>query len=909
MAEQSAVPSGAGGRLDDTLDGLRRWVIRAVTAVIVVVVLWRAFNAVVGVVTSHLWFESVGQGSVYSTMLRAQILLFAVFAVLGGLAGWFTIRTVRRAGPRLHVEQQVHSIRWWFRKHEPRLWPIVLLLGVVIPAWIVGGHAARQWQTYLLWRHASSWHATDPQFHKDLSFFIEVNPFHVLVVALLSQIVVITLWIAVIAGFLYGIWRFRGPGPRITRSITKLVSLLLAAWFVLKAVNYWIGRYAVDTSQRGPVTGPSYTDVHAVLPGKVVLMAVALACAGLLLANVVHIGRLRVTAAAVVVLLIASAVFGSAWTSLVYRFREQPSAATVDLGEIAHNLQATRTAFGLRDVVSTVPYKAARTLHGKALQHKASHTAQIPLIDPNRLSPTFNVKQQLQSYYQFKSTLDIDHYDLDGRSQDVALAVRELQVGGIPHSSWVNSHLVYTHGYGIVAAPTGRMNPKTEGPDFLNAGMPPAQQIPVNQPAIYFGQSSPNYSIVGAPPGSRQKLEFDHPGNNGSSRSAHTTYAGHGGIPIGSTMRRLLFALQLNSPNILFSSDINKSSQLLMVRNPRARVAKVAPWLTLDGDVYPAVVDGHIDWVVDGYTSTNNYPGSQLVNLHKATSSTLSTNGATVAQPSTQVNYLRNSVKATVDAYTGKVTLYNWQQNQLPDPLLKTWESIFPGLVQPQSSIPAALMPHLRYPQDLFNVQRSLLAQYHVTSAPDFYSGNDFWKVPTDPTVSANQQFNAGSSGSTSSGPNEPSAYITMSPDGFAPQRYTLSSPMVTLNRRDLAAFISVDAQPGPDYGKFTILDFPSSSGGESPSQVQNDIESDTKISEALTLQRGGNSKVVLGDLEAIPVAGRMLYVEPVYTQAAASNSFPILRHVIALYANGDPAFDDGLAPALRQAIASGDVS
>jgi uncharacterized membrane protein (UPF0182 family) len=250
------------------------------------------------------------------------------------------------------------------------------------------------------------------------------------------------------------------------------------------------------------------------------------------------------------------------------------------------------------------------------------------------------------------------------------------------------------------------------------------------------------------------------------------------------------------------------------------------------------------------------------------------------------------------------VTLYAWNQKAEPDPLLTAWESVFPGLVKPRSSISPALLAQLRYPTDLFNLQRSLLAKYHVTQADNFYSGNDFWKVPSDPTVAAANAINATSSASASS-PSQPSEYIAMSTGGSGAQQYTLSSPMVTLNGRDLAAFVSVDAQPGPDYGKFTVLDFPSSSGGESPSEVQNDIESDTKITEALTLQRGGNSQVVLGDLEAVPLAGRILYVEPVYTQSSGGQSFPVLRHVIALYGNGNPSFDNTLDTAVKDAVAS----
>jgi hypothetical protein len=628
----------------------------------------------------------------------------------------------------------------------------------------------------------------------------------------------------------------------------------------------------------------------------VLLGAVALIANAVLAGRVRRAGRVRWLAATVVVVALVVGVVGAAWPALVLRFQETPSAAKLDHSEVAHNQAATRAAFGLDRNVRTVPYAPAQNAQGAAVETLAAKSAQVSLLDPNVLSPTFNVEQQLQAYYGFKSTLDVGHYQLDGHQQDVDLAVRELRTGSIPHSSWVNNHLVYTHGYGVVAAPTTEVDPKTESPVFLDGGMPPSQQIPVAQPQVYFGPAfgGSSYAIVGQPAGSRQNLEFDHPGGDGSAKSAYTTYSGGDGIPIGSTLRRLLFAVQLNSPNILFSSELNSASQLLSVRDPRARVAKVAPWLTLDGDEYPAVVNGRIEWIVDGYTTTANYPYSQLINLHAASRTTLTANGASVSQPSTQVNYMQNSVKAVVDAYTGKVTLYAWNQQQQPDPLLKAWEAAFPGLVEPQSEIPSALMSQLRYPTDLFNVQRSLLAKYHVTQPERFYSGNDFWSVPNDPTSSGGSRVPLAS------------RYMSLSPDGSADQQYSLSSPMATLNGQQLAAFVSVDAQPGPDYGKFTVLEFPSSSAGESPAQVQNDIESDTAITEALTLQRGGKSNVVLGSLEAIPVAGRLLYVEPVYTQSSGSSSFPILRHVIALYANGDPAFENSLAPALRDAIASG---
>ncbi len=890
----------------------KRWTLRLVVAALVVAVLWVLFLQVVGIATSDMWFDSVHAGSVYTTMIGAQVLLFCVFAVVAGIISGLTMVALRRIRP-LYLSPEDDTIRWTFRRYEPRVRRLIVLLAVVIPAVSVGRQAASGWQTYLLWRHATPFHATDPLFHKDDSFFIEVYPFHQMVVTLLVQAVTYALWIAVVGGYFYGAWRLRRGHRKITSGITALVSSLAAGYLALKAVNYWLSRYALTTSQRGPVTGASYTDVHAALPGAYVLTAVAVIGALALLMNALFaghgrrfVGRMRGLAGTVVLVVVASTVVGTAWSGLLYHFREAPSAAKVDLGEIAHNQKATRTAFGLDGNVTTVAYHPSTSTSSASLVALTEQTSQPSVIDPNQVSPTFNVEQQLQSYYSFKSTLDTSHYEIGGHPQDVALAVRQLRSSGIPGQSWVNNHLVYTHGYGIVAAPTTEVDPKTESPVFLNAGIPPSQQIPVTRPQVYFGQgfAPSSYAIVGQPAGSQPQLEFDHPGGSGSAKSARTTYQGNGGVEVGSILRRLLFAVKLHDPNILFSSELNSASQLLAVRDPRTRVAKVAPWLTLDGDVYPAVVNGEIKWIVDGYTTTSNFPDAQMVNLHSATKTTLTANGASIAQPNTAVNYMHNSVKAVVDAYTGRVTLYQWNQKAQPDPLLKAWEGVFPGLVKPQSDISSALMSQLRYPTDLFNMQRTLLAKYHVTKSPGFYSGNDFWTVPTDPTVAATSTINAQSATGVSSPP-LPSKYMSISADGYGPQQYALASPMVTLNGHGLAAFIDVNSEPGPNYGKITVLSFPAGSGGESPSQVQNDIESNTAITEALTLQRGGNSSVVLGDLEAIPVAGRILYIEPVYTQASGGASFPILRHIIALYGNGAPSFDNSPGQAISDAIRS----
>ena len=895
----------AVARIEAALASLRRWTLRLILALLVAAAAAFVVYSAVTVETNHLWFASLHDSGVYRTILGSQVLLFCVFGLVAGGAGAASVVVVRRNRPRRRADEHTQKWRWRFQHTERRAHRVLLALATAVPALLIGRRAAAGWQSFLLWRHAQPWGTTDPQFHRDISYFVDIYPFHVLVVSLLTSAVIWATVATLVAAYLYGGLRLRGKGPRVTKPVKAQLSLLGAAYLVLTAAGFWLGRFAVSTSQHGAVTGPSWTDVHTVLPGSVLLMVLSLIAAAVLVANVV-LRRLRILAATAVVMVVAALLVGSAWPWLTSRFHEQPSAATLDLPFIARNQQATLDAFGLAGRVTTERYGAGSTAHGAALQEQATRTAQIRLLDPSRLSPTFNVKQQLQAYYGFKSTLDIDRYPLDGTSRDVAIAVRELRPQGISRPTWANSHLVYTHGYGVVAAPTDTLDASTDVPEFLDGGMPPAQQITVTQPDVYFGQSSPSYSIVGQPAGSGQNLEFDHPATDGTA-AVHTTYTGGGGVPVGSFGHRLLYAIREHSLNILFSNQVNSGSRILTVRDPRTRVAQVAPWLTLDGDAYPAVVDGSVEWVVDGYTASSSYPESQEINLRQATTSTLTQGGSVARQPNLSVNYLRDSVKATVDAYTGAVTLYEWNQDSQPDPLLQTWEAAFPGLVQPQSDMPAALLEHLRYPQDLFDVQRQVLTQYHVTDPADFYSGNDFWAVPTDPTVAATQQLNSTGQATAKPSPAEPSVYMSLSPDGTGDPTFSLSSPLVTLNRRNLAGFLSVDSTPGPGYGRFTLLQFPAGTSAESPAQVQNDIESSTAISEALTLQRGGNSKVVLGNLLSIPLAGQMLSIEPVYTQATGGNSFPILRHVIAIYGDGEPAFETDLPKALSQAVASGD--
>jgi uncharacterized membrane protein (UPF0182 family) len=895
---------------------LRRLAIALVVLAGIVVVVRYAVRAFVSIDTNLLWFRSVQHESVYTRTFWTEALLFVIFSLLMAAALANNLIVFHRFRPAFAPDPAKQRWRFQFARVEPRLrrWLFVIIVGYF--SITMGTRAASNWQTWLLWRNGQSFHQTDPQFHRDISYYLFVYPLHRLVLTFLFRIVATAFVVVLISAYAYGGVRLRGTGPRMTTAVKGQLSFLLGLYLILKAFAYWLDRFKLVTSNRGAVTGPGYTDVHAVLPAKIVLIVIAGICAVILFANVALRGtRLMVLGLG---LMAASAlVFGVAWPTIVQQFREKPSASQLELPYIAHNIKATRQAFGLTNNIDTTDYSASvnKPLVGPALQTQVARNAQIRLLDPNQLSPTFNVKQQIQSYYGFKNSLDVDRYPVGpgGSEQDVDIAVRELTTGSLSSSrqTWTNLHIVYTHGYGVVAAPTDSVD-STGTPNFVDGSLPPSpnQPIKVTQPRIYYGQMSPSYSIVGAPAGTAPR-EFDLPSANDATPEPDYTHTGGGGIPIGSLWHRLIYAYKLHSAGILFSSEINKDSQLLTIRNPRARVAAVAPWLTLDGDVYPTVVNGRILWVVDGYTTSNNYPDSQQTNLRNATSSTLSANGATVTQPSTSVNYLHNSVKATVDAYSGKVTLYAWNQvksqytpDPQPDPVLATWEKAFPGLIQQQSSIPAALLPHLRYPQDLFNLQRFLLTRYHVSNPSQFYNGNDFWTVPNDPTVGATSTLNALGKTVKGSAPSLASAYMSLSPDGYTAAEFSLSSPLVTLNSQNLAAFVSVDSQPGPDYGKFTVLETPPGEGLESPSQIQNDFESTPAVTQALTLARGGKSKVVLGNLLAIPLGGQILWVEPVYTQATGGSGYPRLTHVLVKYgSSGAPAFKPTLQAALNTAL------
>ena len=842
------------------------------------------FSIVTGFYTDLLWFRSVGATSVFTRTLGAKALLFLLFGLLFAAVVAVNFVVAYRFRPTYQAmipgQQELDRYRMAIDPFKRVVVAaIVTLLGL-----IAGSTAAGEWRMYMQWRNGVSFGQKDAQFGKDISFFAFELPWWRFVLGFAIATVVVGLIAAAVTHYLYGGLRLQALlGERATPAARVHLSVLLGTFVLLRAVGYWLDRYglAVDEHRigRADFTGLTYTDVNAVLQGKLILSIISVMCAALFFANVVRRTWL-LPGIGVGLLLLSALLVGGIYPALVQRFQVAPAEPDQEEPYIKRNITATRAAYGI-DKVQIDRYDAATTASGEQLRADVVTTANIRLLDPSLLSSTFKNLQQFRPYYDFPTQLGVDRYTIDGEPEDVIVAVREVSLTGLPAAqrNWINDRTVYTHGFGFVAARGDR----TDGgrPQFVSSDIPPQGEITGFEPRIYFGQESPTYSIVGGSGEIARELDF--PDDSSAAGVRNTTYKGEGGVPISSLWHKLLFATKYQEANILLSDRISEGSKILYTRDPKERVEKVAPWLTLDGDPYPAVVDGKIQWIVDGYTTSNGYPYSTRSTLDAVTADSRTTTSTALVTPVERVNYIRNSVKATVDAYDGTVTLYEWDEQ---DPVLKTWRKAFPGVVKDRSEISAELEDHIRYPEDLFKVQRTLLANYHVSDPQAFYNGSNFWRVPVDPTLP--QPATA----------LQPPYYLTLQMPGQSERAFSLTSTFVpTGDRNNLAAFVAVNADPGPDYGTFRVLELPSSLQINGPSQVQNQLESEDTIAEEINILKRG-TRVRYGNLLTLPVGGGLLYVEPVYVQSDASTSFPLLRKVLVSFGN-DVAFEDTLEEAL----------
>ena len=841
-----------------------------------------------GIYTDWLWFRQLNFEVVFFTQIVGQIVAFLIgFALMSviiavGLMSAWRSRPVYlkmpEASPFQAYQQLIENLRR------------VIMIGLPILIGVFGGLlASRQWETAALWLNGSPFGVTDPQFGLDVGFFVFDLPFYSFAVGFISGGIFLAALINAGVHLIYGGIRFTGRTVEISRPARIQLAILIAAYMIVQGLSLWFDQYATATSPGELFTGVTYSDANAVIPGLQILSLISLAVALAFIVTAV-IGRWRISIIATALMVASSLVLGGLYPWIVQTFQVVPNERTLEGPYLQKNIDATRVAYDL-DKVEVVEYDASVVAEPGALRNDAKTTASIRIIDPALVSDAFRQLEQYRQYYSFPNRLHVDRYQIDGENQDTVIAVRELNQAGLGDSnSWYNSTIVYTHGFGVVAA-YGNKRDSDGKPLFFQSGIPTVGALGEFEPRIYFGANSPDYSIVGAPDGS-EPLEFDFPAGEDGERETYTTFDGEGGPLIGDIFTRIAYALKFQSEQILLSDAINENSQILYNRSPADRIAEVAPYLTVDSEIYPAVVDGRVKWIVDGYTTTTKYPYS---NLESFNLSILDSSSETFNRQTSEVNYIRNSVKATVDAYDGSVDLYQWDEE---DPILKAWMKLYPETVQPRSAISADLMSHVRYPSDLFKTQRSVLGSYHVTEAGAFYSQQDAWMTPNDPVEG------------TGLGTLQPPYYLTLQAPGETESAFSLYSTFIPQStgettRNVLTGYLIANADAGNEagkvndsYGKLTLLNLPRETVVPGPGQVQNNFNADSNVSSLLNLLRQGSTRVLNGNLLTLPVGGGLLYVQPVYIESTGETSYPLLQKILVAF--GDQiAFEDTLELAL----------
>jgi uncharacterized membrane protein (UPF0182 family) len=878
-------------------------------AIAVLLVLFTAIGTLTNVYVDYLWFDETGYTEVFWTELQTRALLFAVAGIATGGATALAIHLAYRFRPTfrpMSLEQQ--NLERYRQSLEPRR-TLVLAAAAVVVGLFAGFTAQGSWETWLTFRNSTDFGQVDPQFGLDLSFFVFDYPFYRLLLGFGFAIVLLALIGSLLTHYVFGGLRLQTPGQKLTSAAMVQLSVLLGLFVLLKALAYWLDRYGLVYSDRGDLfTGASYTDVNALLPAKTILVFAAAFCALAFFANVA-VRNLRLPAAALVLLLLSSLVIGVAYPAIVQQFVVKPSADQREADYISRAIEATRGAYGLTDEdVTYVDYAQSST--GDEVDTAAAQaelradTETIPnarLLDPNVLSATFTARQQIRNVYGFPEKLDIDRYTLpdpetgEPVTRDYVVAVRELDSESLSEnqSSWINRHTVYTHGNGFVAAPANEVVAGQEGgePNFTTRDLPTTGDIEVDQTRIYYGELIQDrgedvYSVVGATEGESPR-EFDRPEDGSDEGQVNNTYDGEGGVSIGSFFRQLTFAIHYRERNFLLSGAVNDASRVLYVRDPRERVEKAAPFLEVDGDPYPAVIDGRVTWILDGYTTSDSYPYAEPMELGEAATDALTGQGTT-ALPDEQFNYIRNSVKATVDAYDGTVTLYAWDED---DPVLETFMKAFPGVVQPRSEMSDELQSHVRYPEDLFKLQRDILTRYHVDDPTDFYNQSDRWQVPADPTRETDEA--------------QPAYYILAQRPDDPEASFQLTSALNAYRRENLSSFISAASDPD-NYGEIQVLRLPGNTPFRGPSQVQQSFNTNDQVARDLTLFNSQDSQAVFGNLLTLPIGeDGLLYVQPLYVEGTGNNSFPLLRKVLVNY--GDRVgYANTLSEALDQVFGAG---
>ncbi|RRQ14619.1 UPF0182 family protein [Corynebacterium bovis] len=885
----------------------------------VVAVLFFVVPVVVSNYTDFLWFGSVDLRGVFTTVLVSRVLLFLLFGVVAGALVWGAAYAAFRVRPDEYSTLGSASPLAEYRPVIRRaLRPFLVIVPVVVGV-VAGLVGQGSWRTALMAVNAREFGRQDPQFHHDLGFYAFILPALQLVLTTLVTVVVVGFVVNLAAHYLLGSITTGNPrvGEKASVSVAarRQLAVIAGVFMLLKAVDYWFQRYSLLNNEHGTFTGGSYTDINAVLPARILLLIVSVFVAAMFFASIV-LRDLRIPGLAVVLMIVAGVVLGIGWPAIMEQFSVGPNRAVKEREYIARNMEATREAYGIGPDKVTYEENWGGGNPGDSAERRSigddkATLSNIRLLDPEVVAPTFTQQQQLRNFYGFSDDLAVDRYQVDGQMREFVVAAREINPNNLSgnQTDWINRHTVYTHGNGFIAAPANKVDEVARDVGSARGGFPVYTvadlqnmdgnqggelKVDMKQPRIYYGP------LIGSSRDARE--DYAIVGDNGEGRdreydtdSRNTTYDGRGGVNVSNPVNRLAFAAKYESMNILLSDVIGDNSKILQDRDPRERVHKVAPWLTTDSKTYPVVIDGRIKWIVDGYTTLTDLPYSERTSLNS------STQDAQTADPSAQqrvvdndVSYIRNSVKGVVDAYDGSVDLYAFDES---DPVLQTWQGAFPGVVKPKSEISKDLMDHLRYPEDIFKVQRELMARYHVQDPGVFFTNDAFWSVPSDPTLPDGARELA----------QPPYQVIAADPETGKPS-FQLITPFRGLRREFLAAHMSVSSDP-KTYGRIYVRELPTDTQTQGPRQAQDTMMSSDETARERTLLEGSN-KLTNGNLLTLPVGdGQILYVEPVYSQRKDQDSaFPKLLRVLVSY-NGQVGYAPTITEALSQVGISTDVS
>ncbi len=885
--------------------------VAAIIAAIIAVLLFFG-PMLVGMYTDWRWFGSIDYRSVFTTAIIARIVLFIIFGLVAAAVVWAAGFFAWRGRPDSLDVGDLNSPVYQYRQSIEKSMGVLFKVIPAIVGIIAGFIGQSHWRDVMLFLNGQDFGVQDPQFHHDLGFYAFSLPVLQMVVSTLSILLVLAFLIALFGHYILGGIRIGNKAAGVRGSISRSARLQLAItaglWMVAQVAGYWLERYGLLYSEHDLFTGGSYTDIHAYLPAKIILMIIGVFVAIALFMAIV-IKDLRIPGLAVVLMLASSLIIGQAWPLLMERFSVQPNRQAKENESIARNIEATRYAYGLTD--DHVTYKENWGGDNVSDDKVASDNATINnlrLLDPEILSPTFTQMQQLKNFYGFPETLSMDRYEIDGKMRDFVVAARELDPNELREnqSDWINRHTVYTHGNGFVAAQANTVDEVARDAGSARGGYPiftvsdlqtqagesegegetqdaeKSLGIKVDQPRIYYGPviasaaDNLDYAITGTT--GENPVEYD-------TDSTNYTYDGEGGVEIGNLFDRTMYAAKYRELNFLLSDRVGSESKLLYDRDPRERVEKVAPWLTTDSATYPAVIDGHLKWIVDGYTTLDSLPYSQRASLSDATQDALNPDGTTQRLVNDRVGYIRNSVKATVDAYDGSVDLYEFDKE---DPVLKAWEGVFPDVVKPESEISDELREHFRYPEDMFKVQRDLLARYHVDDPNVFFNNDAFWSVPNDPTAEESRDLN------------QPPYYVMAADPETGDPSFQLTTSYRGLNREFLSAHMAVSSDPDT-YGDITVRVLPTNTQTQGPKQAQDAMMSSDQVARDRTLWEGTND-LHNGNLLALPVGGgEILYLEPIYSQRKdQASAFPKLLRVLVSY-KGRVGYAPTIGDALEQ--------